>query len=60
MSMTSKFSNDVTLKPEFATLVKEVHSCIIKYEFDSVRSNYRAVDKRMESVHLQLPPLQMF
>ena len=58
MSMTSKFSKNVTVESKFAAPVKEVNSgvnsCILKDEFDSVHSNSGAVDKGMESVHLQL------
>ena len=58
MSMTSKFSKDVIVESKFAAPVKEVnsgvHSCILKDEFDFVRSNSRVVDKGMKSVHLQL------
>ncbi|EXC31742.1 Histone-lysine N-methyltransferase CLF [Morus notabilis] len=61
MSMISKFSMDVTIESEFAAPVKEVnsgvHSCILKDEFDSVCNNSGAVDKGMESIHLQLPSI---
>ena len=52
MSITSKFSEDVTVESEFAAPVKEVNSGvnfgILKDEFDSVCNNFGVVDKGME------------